>query len=78
MTPQAGAVKSPEVAVKPPEAVTPVDQAVRLGSPEMSPSFTSSVPMAYDDKLSSIPAPEDDEQLIDYSSSPERMDLEDN
>jgi hypothetical protein len=28
--------------------------------------------------LSSIPAPEDYEQLIDYSSSPERMDLEDN
>jgi hypothetical protein len=28
--------------------------------------------------LLSVPAPEDDEQLIDYSSSPERMDLEDN
>jgi hypothetical protein len=37
MTPQAGAVKLPEVAVKPPEAVKPVDQAVRPGSPEMSP-----------------------------------------
>jgi hypothetical protein len=28
--------------------------------------------------LSSVPALEDDEQLINYSSSPERMDLEDN
>jgi hypothetical protein len=34
--------------------------------------------MACDDKLLSVPAPEDDEQLIDCSSSPERMDLEDN
>jgi hypothetical protein len=77
-TPQAEAVKPPEEAVKPLEAVKPADQAVRPGSPEMSPGFTSSVPMACDDKLSSIPTPEDDEQLIDYSSSPERMDLEEN
>jgi hypothetical protein len=28
--------------------------------------------------LSPVPAPEDDEQLIDYSSCPECMDLEDN
>jgi hypothetical protein len=41
-------------------------------------NFSSSVPMACDDKLSSVPAPEDDEQLIHYYSSPERMDLEDN
>jgi hypothetical protein len=34
--------------------------------------------MACDDELSSVPTLEDDEQLIDYSSSPERMDLEDN
>jgi hypothetical protein len=67
-----------EEAVKPPEAVKPADQEVRPGSPEMLPSFTSSVPMDCDDKLSSVPAPEGDEQLIDYSSSPERMDLEDN
>jgi hypothetical protein len=77
-TPQAEAVKPPEETVKPLEAVKPADQAVRLGSPEMSPGFTSSVLMACDDKLLSVPAPEDDEQLIDYSSSPERMDLEDN
>jgi hypothetical protein len=77
-TPQAEAVKPPEETVKPPEAVKPADPAVRPGSPEMSPGFTSSVLMACDDKLLSVPAPEDDEQLIDYSSSPERMDLEDN
>jgi hypothetical protein len=68
--PQAEAIKPPEGAVKPPEAVKPADQA--------RPDFISSDPMACDDKLSSVPTPEDDEQLIDYSSSPERMDLEDN
>jgi hypothetical protein len=70
---------TPQVeAVKPPEAVQPADQAVRPGSPEMSPGFTSSVLMACDDNLLLVPAPEDDEQLIDYSSYPERIDLEDN
>jgi hypothetical protein len=34
--------------------------------------------MACDDKLSSAPATENKEQVIDYISSPERMDLEDN
>jgi hypothetical protein len=76
-TPQVEAVKPLEEAVEPPESVKPVDQAVRPGSPETPLNFSSSVPMACDDKLSSVPAPEDDEQLIDYSSSPERMDLED-
>jgi hypothetical protein len=77
-TPQVEAVKPPEEAVKPPEAVRPADQAVRPSSPETPLSLASSVHMACDDKLSSVPAPEDDEQLIDYSSSPERMNLEDN
>jgi hypothetical protein len=77
-TPQAEAVKPPEEAVKPLEAVKPADQEVRPGSPEMPLSFASSVPMTCDDKLSPVPAPEDDEQLIDYSSCPECMDLEDN
>jgi hypothetical protein len=54
--------------VKPPEAVKPVDQAVRPGSPETP----------CNDKLLSVPTLEDDEQLIDYSSSPERIELEDN
>jgi hypothetical protein len=77
-TPQAEAVKPLEDAVEPPEAVKLVDQAVRPGLPETPLCFASSVPMACDDKLSSVPTLEDNEQLIDYSFSPERMDLEDN
>jgi hypothetical protein len=77
-TPQAEAVKPTEEVVKPPDVVKLVDQAVRPGSPETPLSFTSSVPMACDDKLSSAPATENKEQVIDYISSPERMDLEDN
>jgi hypothetical protein len=63
-TPQAEAVKPPE------EAVKPADKAVGPGSPETPLSFASSNAMACDDKLSSVPSPEDDEQLIDYNSSP--------
>jgi hypothetical protein len=74
--PQTEAVKSPEGAVQPPEAVRPADQAVRLGSPKMLPGFTSSIPMVCDDKVSSVPTLEDDEDLVDYSSSPEWMNLE--
>jgi hypothetical protein len=40
-------------------------------------SFSSSDPMAYNDNSSLVPSPEDEEQLIDYGSSPECMDLED-
>jgi hypothetical protein len=69
-------VKLPEGAVEPPEAVRPADQAVIPGSPETPPGFTSSIPMACDDKGSFVPTPEDDEELVDYSSSPERMNLE--
>jgi hypothetical protein len=65
MTPQAEAVKPPEEAIKSPEAVKPADQAVRPGSLETPLSFASPVPMVCDDKLSSVSAPEDDEQLID-------------
>jgi hypothetical protein len=32
--------------------------------------------MVCDDKVLSVHTPEDDEQLVDYSSSPERMNLE--
>jgi hypothetical protein len=74
--PQTEAVKPPEGAVEPPEAVRPADQAVRPGSPETPPSFASSIPMACDDKVSFVPIPEDDEELVDYSSSQERMNLE--
>jgi hypothetical protein len=57
-------------------AVRSGDQAVRPGSPEMPPGFAPSIPMVCDVKVSSIHTPEDDEQLVDYSSSPERMNLE--
>jgi hypothetical protein len=32
--------------------------------------------MGCDDKVSSVHTPEDNEQLVDYTSSPERMNLE--
>jgi hypothetical protein len=63
-------------AVQPPEAVRPGVQAVRPGSPETPPGFASSIPMACDDKVSSFPNSEDDEELVDCSSSPEWMNLE--
>jgi hypothetical protein len=77
-TPQAETVKPLEEAVKPLEAVKPANQAVRASSSETPPDFASSIPMACNDKLSSVPAPENDEHLIDYKSSPECMNLEDN
>jgi hypothetical protein len=73
---QLGVVTPPEVAVQPPGAVQPGDQAVRPGSPETPPGFASSIPMVCDGKVSSVHTPEDDEQLVDYSSSPEQMNLE--
>jgi hypothetical protein len=73
---QIGVVTLPEGAVQPPEAVRPGDHAVRLGSPEMPLGFASSIPMVCDVKVSSVHTPEHDEQLVDYSSSPERMNLE--
>jgi hypothetical protein len=72
---QAEVVKPPEGAVEPPGAVRLGDQAVRPGSSKM-PGLVSSIPMVCDDKVSSIHTPEDDEQLVDYSSSPEQMNLE--
>jgi hypothetical protein len=73
---QPGAVTLLERAVQLPEAVKPVDQAVKPGSPETSPGFVSSIPMVCDDNVSFVHTPEDDEQLVDYSSSPERMNFE--
>jgi hypothetical protein len=73
---QIEAVKPPEGAVQPPGAVRPGDQAVRPGSPEMPPGFASSIPMACDNKGSSVHTPEDDKQHVNYNSSLERMNLE--
>jgi hypothetical protein len=67
--PLTDAVKPPEVAVK------PDDQAVKPGSPKTSPSFGCSVPMGCNDKFSSVHALVDDDQLVDYSSSSECMNL---
>jgi hypothetical protein len=55
-SPEAEAVKPQEEVVNPPKAVKSADQAVKPGSPETPPNFASSVPMACDDKLSSLPA----------------------
>jgi hypothetical protein len=59
--------------------VTPVrlvDVDGQIDDPETPPGFSSSVPMVCDDKSTSNPAPEDDEELVDYSSLPERMNLD--
>jgi hypothetical protein len=42
---------------------------------ETLPGFSSSAPMVCDDKSASDLAPEDDEDVVCYSSSPERMNL---
>jgi hypothetical protein len=73
---QTEAVKPPEGAVQSLEAVRSGDQAVRPGSPETLPGFVSLILMACDDKGLSVPTLEDDKELVDYSSSPERMNLE--
>jgi hypothetical protein len=73
---QVGEVKPPEGAVQSPGAVRPGDQAVRPGSPKTPSSFAFLIPKVCVDKVSSVHTPEDDEQLVDYSSSPERMNLE--
>jgi hypothetical protein len=73
---QPEAATPPEGVVQSPGAVKPGDQAVRPGSPETPPGFVSSIPMVCDDKVSSVHTSEHDEQLVDYSSSPERMNLE--
>jgi hypothetical protein len=59
--------------------VTPVRQVVvdgQIDDPETPPGFSSLVPMVCDDESASDPAPKDDEELVDYSSSHERMNLD--
>jgi hypothetical protein len=58
------------------ESVRPVDVNGQTDDPETLPGFSSSLPMVCDDKSASDLAPEDDEELVDYSSSPERMNLD--
>jgi hypothetical protein len=73
---QTGVVKPPEGAVQLPVTVRPSDQAIRSGSPKTPSGFASLISMVCDDKVSSVHTPEDDEQLVVYSSSPERMNIE--
>jgi hypothetical protein len=66
-------VRPVEESVRP---VRPVDVDGQTDDPEMLPVFSSSVPMVCDDKTTSGHAPEDDEELVDYNSSPEHMNLD--
>jgi hypothetical protein len=65
-----------EESVRPITPVRPVDVDGQANDPESPHGFSSSVPMVCDDKSASDPAPEDDEELVDYSSSPERVNLD--
>jgi hypothetical protein len=58
------------------ESIRPVDVDSHTDDLETPLGFFSSVPMVCDDKSTSDLAPEDDEELVDYSSSPERMNLD--
>jgi hypothetical protein len=53
-----------------------VDIDSQTDDAEMLLGFSSLVPMVCADKSASDPAPEDDEELVDYSSSPECMNLD--
>jgi hypothetical protein len=69
-----------------PTPVRPMEGSVRsvrqvevdgqTDDPKTPPGFSSLVPMVGDDKSASEPTLEDDEKLVDYSSSPERMNLD--
>jgi hypothetical protein len=69
-------VRPVEESVRPVAPVRPVDVDGQNDDPETSSDFSSSVPMVCDDKFALDPAPKDDEELVCYSSSPERMNLD--
>jgi hypothetical protein len=73
---QPAPIKPVEVSVRPVTPVRPVDVDSQTDDAETPPSFSSSVLMVCDDKSASDPGPEDDEELVDYSSSTERMNLD--
>jgi hypothetical protein len=62
--------------VRPVTLVKPVVGIGQTDDPETLPGFSSLTHMVSDDKSTLEPAPEDDEELVDYSSSPERMNLD--
>jgi hypothetical protein len=70
------------------ESIKPVEESVRpvtpirtvagdgqTGDQETPPVFSSSAPLVCDDKSTSAPTPKDEEELVDYNSSPEHMNL---
>jgi hypothetical protein len=57
-------------------SLRPVADIGWIGDPETSPGFSSSTPMVCDDKSASAPAPKDDEELVDYNSSPKHMNFD--
>jgi hypothetical protein len=61
-------------------ALAPVRKVQNGGDagPETLPVSATSTPMTCDNELPSAPKPEDVEQRIDYSSSPEHMSFGDN
>jgi hypothetical protein len=65
-----------EGSVRPVTPVRPVDVDGQTDDPKTPPGFSSSVPMICDDKSALDPTPEDDEELVDYNSSPEHMNLD--
>jgi hypothetical protein len=69
-------VRPVEESVRPITPVRPVVVDGQTDDPEMPLDFSSSVPIVCDDKTTSGPAPEDDEELVDYSSSTEHMNLD--
>jgi hypothetical protein len=69
-------VRPVEESVRPVTPVRPVDVDGQADDPETLPGFSSSIPMVCDDKSASDLAPEDDEELVDYISSPERMNFD--
>jgi hypothetical protein len=69
-------VRPVEELVRPVTPVRPVDVDGQTDESEMPPDFSCLVPMVCNDKSTSDATPEDDEELVDYSSSPERMNLD--
>jgi hypothetical protein len=69
-------VRPVEESVRPVTPVRPVDVDGQTDDPESPLGFSSSVPMVCDDKSASDPTPEKDEELVDYSSSLEHMNLD--
>jgi hypothetical protein len=60
------------------QAVKPLVRAVQPGDTEKLPGDISSTPMVCDDKLTSATNVEDDEQFVNYSLSPEHVNMDTN